>query len=612
MKKIISFLVCAVFFLSIFSNFALANEGHIDCNNRFATIINPVRGRNLWIDKSMRPIEDQYRAVKDNDLSATWLLQSDVLEDKELLKYIKNFGGNQEIGIYLEVSQKLADSAKVIYPYDVAWFKPQAVFLSGYTQSERRLLIDEVFRDFKNEFGYFPRSVGAWWIDSYSLSYLNNRYGINSALIVADQTTTDSYGVWGQWWGVPYYPSKINILNPAKDSLDKENVVIVQWAQRDPLLAYGDGPLFSNYSLQANDYIRQGKDTSYFKEIAAIYLDCNHQIGQITVGLETGIESVGYIREYENQMKYLKEAKIKSVTMTGFSQEFKETYPEVLKEEQINYKDSIWILSKDKRENQKLNDRIEYTPVAFKDYFVSDKAEFLDRKLPLKNSQSKAPWILIPISILALGAFSFWKNKLQVFLTALLFSIAAFGLLLKSFYLFGWQVFFGPVVIYLYLVQILTILIVYISFLLVFAKAKFIQKGLWILLPISYAFDPVIHALRYSYISGKHYLGFATNSLNFTGITFSNSKIEFINADLPAYQAAALLRINSAKIYESQIGYFLVLPLLHLLFSISIIFILRKLPFKFRYALMAVLLFLFLIHLITILNADPRVALPST
>jgi hypothetical protein len=612
MKKIISFLFCAVFFLNIFLNIAVASEARIDCSNRFATVINPIRGRNLWINKSMQPIEDQYKAIKDNNLSATWLLQSDVLQDKELLKYIKNFDDNQERGIFLEVSQKLADSAKVIYPYNVAWFKPQAVFLSGYSQSERRLLIEEMFREFKNEFGHFPKSVGAWWIDSYSLSYMKNKYGITSALIVADQTTTDSYGVWGQWWGVPYYPSKINILNPAKNSSDKEDVVILQWAQRDPLLAYGNGPLFSNYSIQANDYIRQGKDTSYFKEIAGVYLDCTHQVGQITVGLETGIESVGYMNEYKNQMRYLKETKIKSITMSGFAQKFKETYPEVLNEAQINYKDSIWRLSKDKRENQKLNDRIEYTPIAFKDYFVSDKDEFLDRKLPLKNSQSKAPWSLIPVTILALGAFSFWKKKLEVFLTALLFSTAAYGLLLKSFYLFGWKVYFGPVVLNLYPVQILTILIVYALCLLVFEKVKFIQKSLWIFLPISFAFDPLIQTFRYSYISGKHYLGFAMNALNFIGVTFSNNKIEFINTDLPAYQAAALLRINFSKIYENQIAYFLVSPLVHLLISLLIIYLLNKLPFKIRYVLMAVFLFLFLTYLVTILNADPRVALPST
>ena len=72
----------------------------IDCQNRYLTLINPVRGRNLWLDNSLKPLEDQYGVVTNYNFSATWLLQYDALVDKEVTGFVKdNFSNNQEIGL---------------------------------------------------------------------------------------------------------------------------------------------------------------------------------------------------------------------------------------------------------------------------------------------------------------------------------------------------------------------------------------------------------------------------------------------------------------------------------------------------------------------------------
>ena len=279
MKKIYILIFLAFTFLIQPGNL-IASE-NTACDNRYVTLVNPVRSRDLWIDKSINPLKKQYDEARKNNLPVTWLLQYDVLKDKDLLKEIKSFNSAQEIGVFLEVSLKSTEAARVIYPHSVPWFSPEAVFLSAYSQSERRKLIDQLFEDFKSEFGFYPKSVGAWWIDSYSLQYMKDRFAVKAVLVVADQKTTDNYGVWGQWWGVPYYPSKANILTPASNRENKQDVVILQWAQRDPALATGEGPKFSNYSLQANDYIRQGKDTAYFQSLINSYLDCRNSLGQV-------------------------------------------------------------------------------------------------------------------------------------------------------------------------------------------------------------------------------------------------------------------------------------------------------------------------------------------
>jgi len=371
--------------------------GGLRAEEKYVTIVNPVRSRELWKNKSLKPIEDQYKVIEDFEKKATWLIQDDVTRDEELVEKIKNFNNKQELGIFLEISSELAMRARVYYPINRPWYSPEAVFLSGYSRQDRIKLIDRMMKDFKDIFGYFPKSVGAWWIDAYSLNYLKTRYGIKTAMIVADQKTTDDYGVWGQWWGYPYYPANNNILVPGNST-----VLIIQWALRDPELAYsGTGPKTSNYSLQANDYISQGLDIKYFEKLANVYFDQRNKLGQITVGLETGIESVDYIDEYKNQLEWINNNQIKDLTMTETEIKYREVYGKNPEEVRIG----DWKMTPNYRENLKLGDRIEYRKgMVFSDYFKKDDSIFLNRIYTEKNlvSSYRFPY-QIPVIILFLG-----------------------------------------------------------------------------------------------------------------------------------------------------------------------------------------------------------------
>lgn len=608
---VILFLLITIFFWDP----AKALEGNIVCESRYVTLVNPVRGRNLWIDKSLKPIQDQYYLVNENDFSATWLLQYDVLIDNELLNEIKKFDAKQEKGIFLEVSQNLADQARVIYPYDAAWFSPRAVFLSGYSPSDRRKLIDRLFWKFKSEFGFYPQSVGAWWIDSYSLNYMQDKYNISSALIVADQKTTDNYGVWGQWWGVPYYPSKYNILTPPSDLKNKQNVVVLQWAQRDLTRAAGEGPAYSNYSLQANDYLRQGEDTAYFTKLVKTYLDCQNPLGQVTVGLETGIESVGYIGEYEKQLGVLKNiAGLQPVSMSRFAQHFKRVYPEYPQDIRLVSSGSAWLLTTVNRSNAQIGDRITYqADRPFKDYFIADKSDFLNRRLDQayvsKDFSSWVPWYLIIVA--ALGMLSVFRDWTKVWLISSLFSVSAFGLILRSNYQHGWEVYYGAVVPYLQFAQAGLILLSFLA-ILGFSKIKVGVLGkttlsLW-LLPLSFGFDYLLQNLRFTLISHTYYFGFMLDNLRFAGISFSSPwSLSLVNKDFPAYQAAALLRFDYTKIWDNLLLSLLAYPVIHIIAAAILSILTAKLPFRLRRIAAGLMAVLFLLYLLGIYQADPRV-----
>lgn len=605
----LSLFIIFTFLLFLLPRSLMAQEG-ISCSNRYAILVNPVRGRDLWIDKTINPLKNQYELAKQYGVPVTWLLQYDVLEDEKLLSEIKKFNSIQELGVFLEVSQSYAEQARVIYPYAVPWFSPQAVFLSGYSQSERRRLIDKLFTEFKSKFSFYPKSVGAWWIDSYSLNYMKEKYNIKSAMIVADQKTTDNYGVWGQWWSVPYYPAKANVLTPADSLENKLNVVIIQWAQRDPLLAFGGGPAYSNYSLQANDYIRQKKDTGYFNQLANVYLDCKNPLGQITVGLETGIESVGYLEEYKNQLEDLKKKNgLVYVTMSDFADRFASVFAELPKQYMIRHQNSVWDLDPQKRANQLLGDVIYYDQeISFADYFVKDTAKFLDRRLQKESIQKNIrwfPWFLLTSLMLLIFAY---RQKLTiVWMVSMLFVLGAYGPILRSYYQMGWRIYFGPQLHYLEIFQSMLILVSFgtIWFISRLGIMKRSVLSLWVLAFI-FGLDFFVQAVRASFISGRYYVGFAIDALRFVGLSFKPvTSINLINQDFPSYLSAAFLRINLDSMWGSWIKALLVYPLVHIILGLVLAVLLIKLPSSLQRLIVIILLALFILQTANIFRADP-------
>lgn len=616
LKKLILSLLLGVIVFLIFCSTVWALAGQREkCNHRYLTIINPVRGRNLWLDNSISPLKNQYEEIAKYNFSATWLFQYDALVDEEIISFVKqNFNHNQEYGVFLEISPKLATQAKVIYPSLTAWFEPQAIFLSGYPRSDRRKIIDTLFNKFKLIFGYYPNSVGSWWIDSYSLEYLKRKYDVKSALIVANQQKTDNYTVWGHWWGIPYYPSLANVLVPAKTNKNRLELVIFQWAQRDITKAYGLGFKFSNYSLQANDYTERGLTTSYFKQLIGSYLDCQLPIGQVTVGLETGIESVKAFEEYKKQLELLAKMKgLKSVTMSEFSSIFKSVYP--FNPEKIVLRDKVseWVLTPQWRENKYLKDKIEYQDdLAFADYFIADKSKFLERKLPIAKKQQTLNYHYLVFTAFFLGFLIYRKLGLfKYYWYVSLFIIASFLTTILAYSKFGWMVYFGPVAENISQTKFLLVIISFILFIpfLKFLNKKRFKNQLLLLLPtFSYGFDFILSILRYTKIEEVHYLGFILDPLRFIGVGISPSFLTLVNRDFSSLIASCLLKFDfNNLIWESKIISFMVYPLVHLIFGVFIYFVLNKFPKKLSFTAMTIMFILFLFYVYKTVTLDPRV-----
>lgn len=319
-------ITCLFFFLSLFFPSCPVYA------DSFVAIVNPVRGRDTWVNKDINLLTRHIGPITKRNLSATWLLQYDALKDKEIVEVLKKLPKNQELGLFLEVSEPLATDAFVPYIRGSgSWARPDKVFFSGYSIAQRKRLVDRSVRTFEAEFGYMPKSVGAWYIDAFTLSYLHDQYGITSSVLCSDQYSTDTYETWGKYFGFPYYPSRRNTQIPGSSEKGTLPVVVIQWAQRDPVRSYGLGVAQSTYSMQVNDYIGHHQlPHSYFQKLFETYLNSGNSVNQATIGLEVGTESA-FLPEYNDQLEIVsKDSNLigaRVVTMNDFSEWMKRNIP---------------------------------------------------------------------------------------------------------------------------------------------------------------------------------------------------------------------------------------------------------------------------------------------
>ncbi|MDO8639248.1 MAG: hypothetical protein Q7R43_06745 [Candidatus Daviesbacteria bacterium] len=346
MKLLQSFII-VIFLVWILPNHVLAQ---VETLSQFINIVNPVRISAYSIDPKAS-LTSQYFEVAKRNLSATWLFTYDAIQDDELNSVAKTMNNNQELGLFLEVTPRFAQDSGVTYNKTDSWHRASSLFLSGYTQEDRKKLIDQIFDKFKEKFGFYPTSVGSWWSDSFSLEYMKNKYGITANLTCADQFQTDGYHLWGQYWSSPFYPSKNHAGVPAKDVKSKLDLVTIQWAERDPLNGYWS----SAYSSQ--DYFTFGFGQDYFEKLIKLYAGSHkNSFGQITIGLEGDLTAGSYQGIFANQMQLISELRQSGAyqvsTMKDFSSwyrsQFKNQTPDSLIEsDDLLNKDqkSIWYQS---------------------------------------------------------------------------------------------------------------------------------------------------------------------------------------------------------------------------------------------------------------------------
>ena len=242
MKQIRFFIIITLFLLAG----AVTAEAQTPSQPRIVNIINFVRLLEprdpvyYSEDALFQTVEKQAADLCEKQLPATFLLQYDALITPRYQELMKNslYEGS-EVGGWWEITQPHVEAAGLKwrgrYPWD---WHANVGFATGYTPKERETLVDVYMAKFKEIFGYYPKSVGSWFIDAHTLAYMHEKYGIVASCNCRDQYGTDGYTLWGGYWNQAYYPSRVNAYMPAQTKSGQIPVPIFRMLGSDPIYQY--------------------------------------------------------------------------------------------------------------------------------------------------------------------------------------------------------------------------------------------------------------------------------------------------------------------------------------------------------------------------------------
>ena len=205
--------------------------------------LNEPRDAAITEDVLYETVVKQIELMRTNKLKGTFLLQYDALLNPRYQQLLKALPADSfEIGAWWEMPQPFVEDAGLQWRGNASWDPRADVdFATGYSPGEREKLADTYMKSFKNIFGYYPKSVGSWFIDAYSLNYLYKKYGIVASCNCKDQIGTDGYTLWGGYWNQAYYPSLKNAYMPAQHESKQIPVPVFRMLGSDAIRQYDEG-----------------------------------------------------------------------------------------------------------------------------------------------------------------------------------------------------------------------------------------------------------------------------------------------------------------------------------------------------------------------------------
>ena len=188
-------------------------------------------------------VEHQIKLSNKYNFPTTFLFQYDSLINPAYQELMKTqLADNCELGAWWEITRPHVEAAGIEWRGEHSWVSTANIaFTPGYTKAEREKLVDVYMAKFKEIYGRYPASVGSWFIDSHTLQYMYDKYGIVASCNCKDQVGTDGYTLWGGYWNQAYYPSKLNAYMPAQSGKQQIPVPVFRMLGSDPMYQYDAG-----------------------------------------------------------------------------------------------------------------------------------------------------------------------------------------------------------------------------------------------------------------------------------------------------------------------------------------------------------------------------------
>jgi hypothetical protein len=247
-KQIPFFILISFLFFSCSNSEKNENISKNESHPRIVNIINFIRlsePREADITEEVlyETVVKQVQSMNQYNLGGTFLLQYDALLDTRYQQLLKSLPKDTfEVGAWWEIPQPLVENAGLKWRGRFSWdWHADVGFSTGYSPLEREKLVDVYMEDFKQVFGYYPKSVGSWFIDAHTLNYMHQKYNIVASCNCKDQIGTDGYSMWGGYWNQGYYPSKKNAYMPAQNEINQIPVPVFRMLGSDPIRQYDAG-----------------------------------------------------------------------------------------------------------------------------------------------------------------------------------------------------------------------------------------------------------------------------------------------------------------------------------------------------------------------------------
>ena len=338
-------------------------------------------------------VHSQAKDLRSKNLIGTYLLQYDALINPSYQALMKEeLARGCEVGAWWEITQPHVEAAGYTWRGRFPWdWHANVGFSVGYTQAEREKLVDIYMEKFKEIFGFYPKSVGSWFIEAGTLAYLRDKYGIEASCNCRDQVGTDGYTIWGGYWNGAYYPSRQNAYVPAQTHKGGIDVPVFRMLGSDPIYQYeaGVGGVVQGVVTLEPVYEKGGGDPDwidwYFKMLTEEpHLGFNYvQVGQENSFTWNAMEK-GFLCQTERLVKLREQGKVRIETLSETGRWFKERYPVTpptsvvtTEDNQGNGLKTYWFNSR----NYRANLLWEGKSLKFRDLHIFDekqRSEYLD------------------------------------------------------------------------------------------------------------------------------------------------------------------------------------------------------------------------------------------
>lgn len=290
-----------------------------------------------FIPDDFETIRNQIITLKQYGFPGTYALKYDALMDARYQQLLREYlDDSDELGAWWEITESLCDRAGVRFrggkwseEYDD---RVDSAYSIGYEPEERRKLVDAYMADFYRVFEKYPRSIGSWVLDSVTLAYARERYGVEAAGICRDQMGVDGFTLWGGYPNGIYYPSRSNGYIPAQSTENQLDIPVFRLLGPDPIYNFEaevrDG-LQGVYTLEPSWLV--GRDPKWI----GWFFDCLTEenalgVGYAQVGQENNFLWENIRPGFAPQLDKLKElqaaGKVRVETMADSARWFRQKY----------------------------------------------------------------------------------------------------------------------------------------------------------------------------------------------------------------------------------------------------------------------------------------------